>query len=144
MQEAAQVQLLEEVLNWAWERPHNPSSRYIRPLFRLRLLRLPGEARRGSLLTLLALATSMAWFPTPQVHPRAAAFVAAEANGSRAPGRSPRWQSSWPGASQSATTGLDPRAAGLALDYAVRRRAGGAAGSQERAAEAPMRAIRRE
>ena len=33
---------------------------------------------------------------------------------------------------------------GLALDYAVRRRAGGAAGSQERAAEAPVRAIRRE
>jgi hypothetical protein len=52
---------------WAWERHHNELSWYIRPLF---LLPFCWFAYKRSLfgitLTLVALATSMSWFPTPE------------------------------------------------------------------------------
>jgi hypothetical protein len=55
-----------EFIAWAWERHHNILSWYIRPLF---LLPFCFFAYRRSLwgmtLTLLALATSMSWFPAP-------------------------------------------------------------------------------
>lgn len=55
-----------EVVAWAWLRHHNLLSWYVRPLF---LLPLAWFAYRrswpGILLTLLALATSTAWFPAP-------------------------------------------------------------------------------
>ncbi len=55
-----------EFVAWAWERHHNVLSWYIRPLF---LLPFCFFAYRRSLwgmtLTLLALATSMFWFPAP-------------------------------------------------------------------------------
>ena len=57
---------LNELAAWAWARHHNILSWYIRPLF---LLPFCFFAYRRSLLgialTLVALATSMAWFPAP-------------------------------------------------------------------------------
>jgi hypothetical protein len=72
--------VLDSIGTWAWERHHNVLSWYIRPLF---LLPLAWAAYRrsiaGILLTLLALATSMAWFPAPQVaDPKVEEFLAFE------------------------------------------------------------------
>jgi hypothetical protein len=57
---------LDALTGWAWDRHHNVLSWYIRPLF---LLPFCYFAYRRSLLgigvTLVALATSMAWFPAP-------------------------------------------------------------------------------
>lgn len=69
-----------QLLGWAWERHANIWSWYVRPLF---LLPLAYSAYRrwvsGIVLTLLALATSMAWFPPPeQVEPSVAEFLAFE------------------------------------------------------------------
>lgn len=59
----------DEFVAWAWARHHNVLSWYIRPLF---LLPFCYFAYRRSLwgivLTLLALVTSMFWFPAPE-HP---------------------------------------------------------------------------
>jgi hypothetical protein len=61
------VEWLEGLGTWAWERHHNVLSWYVRPLF---LLPFSYFAYRRSLtgitLTLVALATSMAWFPAPE------------------------------------------------------------------------------
>jgi hypothetical protein len=70
----------DEFAAWAWARHHNELSWYIRPLF---LLPFCYFAYRRSLwgivLTVLALLTSMFWFPAPErVDPRAAEFLAAE------------------------------------------------------------------
>ena len=58
---------LDEFGAWAWERHHNVLSWYIRPLF---LLPFCYFAYRRSLFgivfTLVALATSMFWFPVPE------------------------------------------------------------------------------
>jgi hypothetical protein len=57
----------DEFVAWAWARHHNVLSWYVRPLF---LLPFCYFAYRRSLLgiviTLLALATSMFWFPAPE------------------------------------------------------------------------------
>jgi hypothetical protein len=57
----------EELAAWAWARHHNVLSWYIRPLF---LLPFCYFAYRRSLwgivLTVVALATSMSWFPAPE------------------------------------------------------------------------------
>ena len=59
---------LDEFGAWAWERHHNVLSWYIRPLF---LLPFCYFAYRRSLfgitITLVALATSMFWFPAPEI-----------------------------------------------------------------------------
>jgi len=65
---------------WAWARHHNELSWYIRPLF---LLPFCYFAYRRSLwgivLTVVALGTSMFWFPGPEhASPRAAEFLAVE------------------------------------------------------------------
>ncbi len=61
------MDILNGFLSWAWERHHNVLSWYIRPLF---LLPFCYFAYRRSLfgivLTLVALATSMFWFPAPE------------------------------------------------------------------------------
>jgi hypothetical protein len=62
---------------WAWARHHNVLSWYVRPLF---LLPLAWSAHRrsatGIAVTLVGLATSMAWFPAPaRVDPRVAEFL---------------------------------------------------------------------
>ena len=58
---------IDEFAAWAWARHHNELSWYIRPLF---LLPFCYFAYRRSLfgivLTIIALATSMFWFPAPQ------------------------------------------------------------------------------
>jgi hypothetical protein len=69
-----------EFIAWAWERHHNVLSWYIRPLF---LLPFCFFAYRRSLsgmtLTLLALATSIFWFPAPaEVSPAVSEMLAAE------------------------------------------------------------------
>jgi hypothetical protein len=76
----AATETLDGFLSWAWERHHNVLSWYIRPLF---LLPLAYFAYRRSLsgivLTLVAIATSMFWFPAPErVDPRVEAFLAFE------------------------------------------------------------------
>ena len=74
------MEALYDFLNWAWERHHNPLSWYIRPLF---LLPYCYFAYRKNILglvaTVLALATSMFWFPKPeQSGPQAIAFLEME------------------------------------------------------------------
>ncbi len=71
---------LNDFLNWAWARHANPLSWYVRPLF---ILPFCYFAYRRSLwgmaLTILAVISSMFWFPAPATpDPRAAAFLAVE------------------------------------------------------------------
>jgi type IV secretory pathway VirB2 component (pilin) len=55
-----------EFVAWAWERHHNVLSWYIRPLFFLPFCFFAYKRSLwGMTLTLLALATSMFWFPAP-------------------------------------------------------------------------------
>jgi hypothetical protein len=57
----------EEFVAWAWERHHNVLSWYIRPLFILPFcLFAYRRSLLGIVLTILALATSMFWFPAPE------------------------------------------------------------------------------
>jgi hypothetical protein len=68
---------LGRLAEWAWARHHDVLSWYVRPLF---LLPLAWSAHRrspaGVAVTLVALATSMAWFPAPaRVDPRVAEFL---------------------------------------------------------------------
>jgi hypothetical protein len=70
----------DELAAWAWARHHNVLSWYIRPLF---LLPFCYFAYRRSLfgivLTLVALATSMSWFPAPErVSPAVNEMLASE------------------------------------------------------------------
>lgn len=71
---------INDFLGWAWERHHNVLSWYIRPLFILPLCYF--SYRRspfGIALTLVALATSMFWFPAPErVSPEVREFLAFE------------------------------------------------------------------
>ncbi len=56
-----------EFLAWAWERHHNVLSWYIRPLFFLPFCYFAYKRSfSGMTLTLVALATSMFWFPAPE------------------------------------------------------------------------------
>ena len=72
--------LLDAFLSWAWGRHHNVLSWYVRPLFLLPLAYF--SYRRsffGIVLTLVALASSMFWFPAPErVDPRIEEFLAFE------------------------------------------------------------------
>jgi hypothetical protein len=57
----------EEFVGWAWERHHNVLSWYIRPLFFLPFCYFAYKrSLSGMILTLVALATSMFWFPAPE------------------------------------------------------------------------------
>jgi hypothetical protein len=69
-----------QVLAWAWARHANVLSWYVRPLFVLPLAYFSYRHRVfGIAATLVALATSMAWFPRPdQVRPDVAEFLAFE------------------------------------------------------------------
>ena len=69
-----------ELVAWAWERHHNVLSWYIRPLFFLPFCFFAyRRSLFGIVLTLLALATSMFWFPAPErVSPAVTEMLAAE------------------------------------------------------------------
>jgi len=55
-----------ELASWAWARHHNILSWYIRPLFFLPFCWFAyRRSGLGMALTLVALVTSMAWFPAP-------------------------------------------------------------------------------
>ncbi len=71
---------IDEFAGWAWARHHNELSWYIRPLFLLPFCYFAYKRSLfGIVLTVLALATSMFWFPAPErVDPRAVAFLAVE------------------------------------------------------------------
>ncbi len=74
------MEWLNELASWAWARHHNELSWYIRPLFLLPFAYFAYKRSGwGIALTLVALATSMAWFPAPE-HPTPGAieFLAAE------------------------------------------------------------------
>jgi len=71
---------MTEIFDWAWARHHNILSWYIRPLFLIPFCYFAYRRQAGGVvLTLVALATSMAWFPAP-ASPRAdvVGFLAAE------------------------------------------------------------------
>jgi hypothetical protein len=70
----------DEFAAWAWARHHNELSWYIRPLFLLPFCYFAYKRRLwGIVLTVLALATSMFWFPVPdRVDPQAVEFLAVE------------------------------------------------------------------
>jgi hypothetical protein len=69
-----------EYVAWAWERHHNVLSWYIRPLFFLPFCFFAYKrSLSGMLLTLVALATSMSWFPAPETtSPAVREMLAAE------------------------------------------------------------------
>jgi hypothetical protein len=70
----------DEFAAWAWARHHNELSWYIRPLFLLPFCYFAYKRSLwGMVLTVVALATSMFWFPIPKrADPRAAEFLAVE------------------------------------------------------------------
>jgi hypothetical protein len=72
--------VIDSFAAWAWDRHHNVLSWYIRPLF---LIPLAWAAYRrsgwGIAATIVALATSMFWFPAPATtDPRVEQFLAFE------------------------------------------------------------------
>jgi hypothetical protein len=69
-----------EFAAWAWERHHNVLSWYIRPLFFLPFCFFAyRRSLSGMILTLVALATSMFWFPAPErTDPQVLEFLAVE------------------------------------------------------------------
>jgi hypothetical protein len=74
------VDALVDFLNWAWARHHNPLSWYIRPLFILPFCYFAYRKNLlGVVVTLVAVTSSMFWFPAPStVDPTAARFLAAQ------------------------------------------------------------------
>ncbi len=70
----------EEIAAWAWARHHNELSWYIRMLFLLPFCYFAYKRSLwGITLTVVALATSMFWFPAPErADPGAAEFLAVE------------------------------------------------------------------
>jgi hypothetical protein len=71
---------LDGFLSWAWERHHNVLSWYVRPFFILPLAYFSYKRSLfGIVLTFVALATSMFWFPAPaRVDPKIEEFLAFE------------------------------------------------------------------
>lgn len=74
------MELLSDFWAWAWARHHNPLSWYIRPLFVLPFCYFAyKKSVTGVVLTVLAVLSSMFWFPAPsEADPRAAEFLAME------------------------------------------------------------------
>src|SRR5262245_61384911 len=74
------MELLGDFLNWAWARHHNPLGWYIRPLCILPFCYFAYTKNvRGIVLTLVAVTSSMFWFPAPATpDPRGAALLAVE------------------------------------------------------------------
>jgi hypothetical protein len=77
---STQMDTLVDFLTWSWARHHNPLSWYIRPLFILPFCYFAyRKSVRGMLLTVVAVTSSMFWFPPPDVpDPRAVEFLKVE------------------------------------------------------------------
>jgi hypothetical protein len=71
---------LTDFLSWAWLRHHNILSWYIRPFFVIPFCYFAyRRSWKGIVGTLIALATSLFWFPAPKnPDPQVLAFLAAE------------------------------------------------------------------
>jgi hypothetical protein len=74
------MDFLSDFLAWAWARHHNVLSWYIRPLFILPYVYFAYKQNwKGLVLTIIALLTSMFWFPAPTtVDPLVEQFLQAE------------------------------------------------------------------
>jgi hypothetical protein len=74
------MEFLNDFFAWAWARHHNLLSWYIRPLFIIPFIYFAYKRSwKGMLATVLALATSMFWFPAPaSIDPAVEQFLAAE------------------------------------------------------------------
>ena len=74
------MEFLEEFASWAWARHHNVLSWYIRPLFLVPFCYFAFKRSvAGVVLTIVALLSSMFWFPEPSVlSPAVASALAAE------------------------------------------------------------------
>ena len=74
------MDVLGAFLDWAWARHHNPLSWYIRPLFILPFCYFAYKRSVwGIAMTLVAVTSSMFWFPAPATpNPRGAALLAIE------------------------------------------------------------------
>ena len=74
------MELINDFFSWAWERHHNVLSWYIRPLFLVPFCYFAYKRSiTGIVLTLVALTTSMFWFPKPEtVSPQVREFLEAE------------------------------------------------------------------
>jgi hypothetical protein len=74
------MEFLNDFLAWVWMRHHNILSWYIRPLFIIPFIYFAYQRNwKGMLVTVIALATSMFWFPAPtSVDPAVEQFLAAE------------------------------------------------------------------
>ena len=60
------MDVLDDFLNWAWARHLNPLSWYIRPLFILPFCYFAYRKSVGGMaLTVVAVTSSMFWFPVP-------------------------------------------------------------------------------
>ena len=71
---------LVDFLNWAWARHHNPLSWYIRPLFIVPFCYFAyKKSVRGMVWTIVAVTSSMFWFPAPVTpDPTATKFLEVE------------------------------------------------------------------
>lgn len=74
------MDVLNAFLDWAWARHQNPLSWYVRPLFILPFCYFAyKKSVRGIVLTLVAVTSSMFWFPVPATpDPRAVALLDVE------------------------------------------------------------------
>ena len=74
------MDVLGDFLNWAWARHLNPLSWYVRPLFILPFCYFAyKKSVWGMALTVVAVASSMFWFPVPATpDPRAVTLLAVE------------------------------------------------------------------
>lgn len=74
------MEFLSDVLTWAWARHHNILSWYIRPLFVIPFVFFAYQRNwKGLVVTVIALFTSMFWFPAPAVaDPAVEKFLQAE------------------------------------------------------------------
>ncbi len=74
------MEFLNDFFAWAWARHHNILSWYIRPLFIIPFVYFAYKRSwKGMLVTIIALVTSMFWFPAPQAaDPMVTQFLEAE------------------------------------------------------------------
>lgn len=80
MLRAAAVDTLDSLLAWAWARHHNVLSWYVRPLCLIPFCYFAFKRKPwGMVASIVALATSMFWFPAPEVvDPAVEKFLAME------------------------------------------------------------------